>query len=224
MKKRITRCYNMSLETREAEDEGKGIVEGMAIVYNSRTDIGWFDEIIEQNALEHTDMKDVRMLVNHDTSMIPLARSRNNTANSTLQLIPELNGLKIRAKLDIENNADAKSLYSAIQRGDISGMSFMFEVDGEAWEDEMSDHPLRRITSISKIYEVSAVTFPAYEQTEINARSKEELESYRSSLESERKAQPLDSDKAGDDIETKQREEREALELAKLKAKITGGI
>ena len=224
MEKRITRCYNMSLETREAEDEGKGIVEGMAIVYNAKTDIGWFDELIEQDALTHTDMKDVRMLVNHDTSMIPLARSRNNTANSTLQLIPELNGLKIRAKLDIENNADAKSLYSAIQRGDISGMSFMFEVDGEAWEDEMSDHPLRRITSISKIYEVSAVTFPAYEQTEINARSKEELESYRSSLESERKAQPLDSDKAGDDIETKQREEREALELAKLKAKITGGI
>ena len=224
MEKRITRCYNMSLETREAEDEGKGIVEGMAIVYNAKTDIGWFDEIIEQDALTHTDMKDVRMLVNHDTSMIPLARSRNNTSNSTLQLIPELNGLKIRAKLDIENNADAKSLYSAIQRGDISGMSFMFEVDGEAWEDEMSDHPLRRITSISKIYEVSAVTFPAYEQTEINARSKEELESYRSSLESERKAQPLDSDKAGDDIETKQREEREALELAKLKAKITGGI
>lgn len=224
MEKRITRCYNMSLEAREAEDEGKGIVEGMAIVYNAKTDIGWFDEIIEQDALSHTDMKDVRMLVNHDTSMIPLARSRNNTANSTLQLIPELNGLKIRAKLDIENNADAKSLYSAIQRGDISGMSFMFEVDGEAWEDEMSDHPLRRITSISKIYEVSAVTFPAYEQTEINARSKEELESYRSSLESEKNAQPLDSDKAGDDIETKQREEREALELAKLKAKITGGI
>lgn len=222
MKKKITRCYNMSLEAREAEDEGKGIVEGMAIVYNSKTDIGWFDEIIEQNALEHTDMKDVRMLVNHDTSMIPLARSRNNTANSTLQLIPELNGLKIRAKLDIENNADAKSLYSAIQRGDISGMSFMFEVDGEAWEDEMSDHPLRRITSIAKIYEVSAVTFPAYEQTEINARSKEELESYRSSLESGGKARPLDSD--SDDIETKKREEREALELAKLKAKITGGI
>ena len=86
----------------------------------------------------------------------------------------------------------------------------------------MSDHPLRRITSISKIYEVSAVTFPAYEQTEINARSKEELESYRSSLESGGKARSLDSD--SDDIETKQREEREALELAKLKAKITGGI
>jgi HK97 family phage prohead protease len=224
MEKKNTRCYNMSFETREAEDEGKGIVEGIAIVYNSKTDIGWFDEIIEQNALEHTDMKDVRMLVNHDTSMIPLARSRNNTSNSTLQLIKDLNGLRIRAKLDIENNADAKSLYSAIKRGDISQMSFAFEVDGEAWEDEMSDHPLRRITSISKIYEVSAVTFPAYEQTEINARSKEELESYRSSLESGEKARPLDSDKAGDDIETKKREEREALELAKLKAKITGGI
>ena len=215
MEKKITRCYNLDFETREAEnEEGKGIIEGLAIVYDSRTDIGWFDEIIEKNALVGTDMKDVRLLVNHDTDMIPLARSRNNNANSTLQLIPSEEGLRIRAKLDIENNADAKSLYSALQRGDITGMSFMFEVDSETWENTQSEHPTRRINSISKIYEVSAVTFPAYEQTEINARSKEELESYLDSLESEKEAQSLESDNCDED--TYKRD----LELAKLKSQI----
>lgn len=216
--KKITRCYNLSFETRESEDDNKGIVEGLAIVYDSRTDIGYFDEIIERNALIGTDMKDVRLLVNHNTDMIPLARSRNNNENSTLQLIPSEDGLRIRAKLDIENNSDAKNLYSAIQRGDISGMSFMFEVDSETWENTQSDHPTRRINSISKIYEVSAVTFPAYEQTEINARSKEELDSYLNSLESERKAQSLESDDCDED--TYKRD----LELAKAKIKILGGI
>ena len=215
MEKKITRCYTLDFETREAEnEEGKGIIEGLAIVYDSRTDIGWFDEIIEKNALVGTDMKDVRLLVNHDTDMIPLARSRNNNANSTLQLIPSEEGLRIRAKLDIENNADAKSLYSAIQRGDISSMSFMFEVDSETWDNTQSEHPTRRINSIAKIYEVSAVTFPAYEQTEINARSKEELESYLDSLESEKLAQSLESDNCDED--TYKRD----LELAKLKSQI----
>lgn len=216
---KITRCYNLSFETRDAEEEGKGIVEGLAIVYDSRTDLGYFDEIIERNALIGTDMKDVRLLVNHDTSMIPLARSRNNNANSTLQLIPDERGLKIRATLDIENNSDARNLYSAISRGDITGMSFMFEVDGESWENTQSDHPTRRITSIAKIYEVSAVTFPAYEQTEINARSKEELESYLTTLESAKEeASSLDSDTCDEHIQAKEEEKRE-LELLKAKIK-----
>lgn len=218
MEKRNTRCYSLDFETRDAEEEGKGIVEGLAIVYDSRTDIGWFDEIIEKNALVGTDMKDVRLLVNHNTDMIPLARSRNNNANSTLQLIPSEEGLRIRAKLDIENNSDAKNLYSAIQRGDISSMSFMFEVDSETWDNTQSEHPTRRINSIAKIYEVSAVTFPAYEQTEINARSKEELESYLDSLESEKLAQSLESDNCDEDIYKRD------LELAKAKIRILGGI
>ena len=219
MEKRNTRCYSLNFETRELEnEEGKGIVEGLAIVYDSRTDIGWFDEIIEKNALVGTDMKDVRLLVNHNTDMIPLARSRNNNANSTLQLIPSEEGLRIRAKLDIENNTEAKNLYSAIQRGDISQMSFIFEVDSETWENTQSEHPTRRINSIAKIYEVSAVTFPAYEQTEINARSKEELESYLDSLESEKEAQSLESDNCDED--TYKRD----LELAKAKIRILGGI
>ena len=95
----------------------------------------------------------------------------------------------------------------------------MFEVDGESWENTQSDHPTRRITSIAKIYEVSAVTFPAYEQTEINARSKEELESYLTTLESAKdEASSLDSDTCDEQIQAKEEEKRE-LELLKAKIK-----
>jgi HK97 family phage prohead protease len=119
--------------------------------------------------------------------MIPLARSRNNNENSTMQMTVDEGGMNIRVNLDVENNSDARSLYSAVERGDIDGMSFMFVVDGELWEEEESDHPKRTITDIEKVFEVSAVTFPAYEQTSISARGlADALESAKASLESVR--------------------------------------
>ena len=187
----ILRCYNG--EFRAREQDGKAIVEGYAIVYDSKTDLGYFDEIIERGALDKANLKDVRFLVNHDTSMIPLARSRNNNENSTMQLIVDEKGLKIRVTLDIENNSDARNLYSAIKRGDISGMSFMFTIDDEEWENLESDHPTRHIRKIGQVFEVSAVTFPAYEATEISARNKEALDSAKATLDSVRRS--LDSDK-----------------------------
>ncbi|MBQ2528564.1 MAG: HK97 family phage prohead protease, partial [Spirochaetales bacterium] len=94
-------------------------------------------------------------------------------------------GMDIRADLDYENNAEAKSLYSAIERGDISGMSFMFVVDSDSWDDLESEHPTRTITGIKRVLEVSAVTFPAYSATSINARGlADALDSARASLES----------------------------------------
>ena len=148
--------------------------------------MGFFDEIIDEGALNATDLTDVRFLVNHDTKKIPLARSRKNTTNSTMQLTPDNEGLKIRVSLDTENNADARSLYSAVKRGDITGMSFMFGVEREEWENLESEHPLRRIKEISTVVEVSAVTFPAYEATEIQARSKEALDNARSAVDTAR--------------------------------------
>ena len=160
-------------------------LEGRAIVFGSQTDIGWYDEIIDKGALDDTDLRDVRMLVNHNTDMIPLARSRNNNENSTMQLSVDDEGMVIRADLDIENNSDAKNLYSAVSRGDISGMSFMMIVDWDKWADVDSDHPTRTITSIRKVLEVSAVTWPAYEATSIEARGLAgALESAKASLES----------------------------------------
>lgn len=181
MKDLEMRTYSLDISS---DDEYN--ITGRPIVYGSKTNIGYFDEIIERGALDNADLTDVRFLVNHNRSGIPLARSRRNNGNSTMQLIPDENGLGIRVKLDVENNAEAKSLYSAVKRGDITGMSFMFSVDKDEWDDVDSEHPTRHIRSIKSVVEVSAVTFPAYDSTEINARSKEALESARSALENAR--------------------------------------
>ena len=204
------RAYNF--EVRAEETERGHIIKGRPIVYNSKTDLGWFDEIIEAGALNNTDLTDVRFLVNHDVSRIPLARSRRNNGNSTMQLTTDNLGLAITVTLDTENNAEARALYSAVQRGDISGMSFMFGIRGEEWDNLDSDHPTRRITDISTVVEVSAVTFPAYDSTEISARSKAALDSARQAVETARqqRAQSVDTDST--------------LELLKAKTKILGGI
>lgn len=186
MKKEI-RAFNFEVRAEQNEEHGH-FLTGQPIVYNERTNLGWCDEIIEEGALAETDLRDVRFLINHNTDMIPLARSRNNNANSTMQMevVPGA-GMSIRVDLDTENNADARSLYSAVERGDISGMSFMFTVDKDSWEDVDTDHPTRRVSSIRRVFEVSAVTFPAYDATSITARGlSDALESAKESLESEK--------------------------------------
>lgn len=185
-----------SFEVRAESGEKGNIITGRPIVYESKTDLGWFDEIIERGALDGADLTDVRFLVNHDISKIPLARSRRNNGNSTMQLSPDYEGMAIEVQLDTENNSEARSLYSAVQRGDITGMSFMFSIDDEEWSDLESEHPTRRIKKIGSVVEVSAVTFPAYESTEINARSKEALESARLALEKakEERGQSVETD------------------------------
>ena len=177
------RAFNFEVRAEQDEQHGN-ILTGRPIVYDQKTDLGWYDEIIEQGALADTDLRDVRFLVNHNTDMIPLARSRNNNANSTMQMRIDEEGMLIRVDLDVENNSEAKNLYSAVERGDIDGMSFMFTVDGDKWDDIESDHPTRTITNIERVLEVSAVTFPAYEQTSISARGLDSaLENAKSSLE-----------------------------------------
>ena len=195
------RAYDFDVSADES------IITGRPIVYGSRTDIGgMFEEVIEPGALDKTDLTDVRFLVNHDLSKIPLARSRRNNGNSTMQLTVDTEGMAIRTVLDTENNAEAKSLYSAVQRGDITGMSFLFSVDEERWDNLESNYPTRHILSIGSVVEVSAVTFPAYNATEINARSQAALDNARTAVDTAKKT--LESD----------------LELLKLKTVLlTGG-
>ena len=183
MKKAERRAY--TFEVRAEETEGIARLEGRAILYNSRTNIGRFDEIIEPGALDNTDLRDVPFFANHNINSIPLARSRNNNENSTMQLILDGDGLGIRADLDIENNAEARALYSAVERGDITGMSFMMIGIKDKWEGPRSEHPLRHIVGIERIGEVSAVNFPEYAQTSIESRDNSgTLESALESLES----------------------------------------
>ena len=190
-------------------DESDGtIIEGTPIVFNSRTDIGYFDEIIEVGALDEADLTDVRLCLNHDTSYV-YARSRRNNPNSTMQLAVTSEGLRISAKLDTDSSERAKDFVSMIRRGDIDKMSFMFSIDEDRWEDLESDHPTRHILKIGSVVEVSAVTFPAYDTTEINARSKEALDNARSAVDTARQlnAKSVDTDKS--------------LELAKAKFDFT---
>lgn len=195
-----------TFEIRAEEKDGEGIITGRPIVYNQRTDIGgWFEEVIDSGALDGADLTDVRFLVNHDTRKIPLARSRRNNGNSTMQFSIDPEGMLLDwVKLDVKSNPEAAALYSAVSRGDITGMSFMFSVKGEKWDNLDTDYPTRHITEIGKVVEVSAVTFPAYEATTINARGKDALDSARSAVETARQAEAA-------------KVETEALELAKAK-------
>lgn len=194
VKKPLERRFN-NCEVRAVPTESGSLITGRPIVYGSRTDLGWFDEIIEPGALDQSDLTDVRFLVNHNTDMIPLARSRRNNGNSTMTLTVVPEGLDMEAVIDTENNATARELKSAIERGDLSGMSFMFSIDDEEWEDLESDHPTRHIRKIGSVVEVSGVTFPAYDATTINARSKEALESARKAVETAKlEARSVDTD------------------------------
>ncbi len=179
MKNREIRTLLGKVESR-AEEDGKITLVGQPIVFNQRTNIGgYFEEEIAPEAVEESVLRDVCFLVNHDFSGIPLARSRNNNANSNLRFAKSNFAVDMEADLD-PKNPKAIELNSAVERGDIPGMSFAFIVDGEEWLNLDSDLPLRRITHISEIFEVSAVTWPAYEGTSI--QSERSLESELESL------------------------------------------
>lgn len=182
-------------EFRAAGEDGekKGhIVEGLAAVYEQETRIsdcfGEFVEVIRKGAFDDTDFSDVRLLVNHDFNGIALARSRRNNKSdkpNTMQLSVTEDGVNIKADLDTENNEQARALYSAISRGDMDGMSFCFYVgeDGQRWTKE-NGVERREILKVDKVIEVSAVNFPAYAGTNIDARS---LESDKRALEGARR-------------------------------------
>lgn len=164
------------VETRDSKDGSKKsyTVGGRAVVYGKKENVGGFYEEITKGALNNTDLRDVPLFFGHNKDAVPLARSRNNTANSTLRLKLSDDGLDIEADLDVENNSEARSLYSAIERGDVSGMSFGFIVGDEEgrqeWYRDIDGKPARRINSIKKITEVSIVNNPAYRDAIIEAR------------------------------------------------------
>ena len=180
----------MQVDLRAEEDEERGaVITGYPIVFEQETDLGFCREIIDAGSMgDGSVLRDVALLANHDFGMIPLARSRRNNDNSTMKLTPDQKGVAMRAVLDVMNNPRAKEAYSAVNRGDITGMSFAFIVNEERWTDLDTDKPLRRIMSFSWLPEVSLVTNPAYKGTSVQAASEDgTLESVREALESARK-------------------------------------
>lgn len=151
----------------EVRADADGIkVEGYAAVFGERTNIGdMFEEVIERGAFtDAIGRDDVVFLVNHEG--LPLARTRSGT----LRLTEDERGLKIETSLDPED-PDVKSIAGKMKRGDLDKMSFAFYPDVQEW-DESGDLPLRTIKRAS-LYDVSVVTTPAYDGTEIALRSLE---------------------------------------------------
>lgn len=162
-------------ESRATIKPAQGIIEGYPIVFETRTAIGdLFYEEISADALDGADMSDIKFLVNHDDGMIPLARHRRGKRSTMDVAIDKPKGLYIETRLDVDNNAVARALCSSVKRGDVEDMSFAFgiEVSGEEWRELDAPMPIRRITKISRVFEVSAVSDGAYPQTEIYTRTK----------------------------------------------------
>lgn len=149
------------------EENDEMIVEGYAAVFEKETDLGWYKEVIDREAFNNCDMSDCVLKYNHNDSCLILARTRNKSLELTIDAV----GLKIRAKLiDTTQNKD---IYKMIKAGLLDKMSFAFSVRKQKWNYETDT---RRITEISKLFDVSVVDVPAYDATEIYARNKETYE------------------------------------------------
>lgn len=173
-KEKEIRFLAENLEAKSLEDNQEGmIVEGYAVVFDSPATHG-FTEVIDKDAFNGCDMKDVCMKYNHDDSHQILARTRNNS----LRLQIDDKGLFIHAELiDTTSNRD---IYKMIQAGLLDKMSFAFTVEEEKW-DLATD--TRTILRIDKLFDVSVVDTPFYEATSIYARALSTLESEKEKLE-----------------------------------------
>lgn len=184
-----------------------GNIEGIPIVFEQKTDIGGlFEETIARGAISEDVLRDVAFFYNHDLYTKPLARTRTNKLRFSIKN----DGVHMSARINRERS-DANDLYLAIQDGDIDGMSFMFRVESEEWTELETDYPKRRITKIGYVQEVSAVNYPAYEGTSINARTNCFLDRDRKVLD--------DARARTNTVDTVKRKRSDDLELEKLKAK-----
>lgn len=155
------------IRAESSTDDGGLIIEGVPIVYDTPTTIndpvGTYIEVITRGALDGADLSDARLLYNHDLNKVPLARTPK-----TMQLEHNPAGLKMIAALP--DTEEARSVYQAVKRGDLSGMSFAFKVPAGGDEYDTKTNT-RTINKIAKIYEISVVPFPAYPTTSVEARS-----------------------------------------------------
>lgn len=160
-----------SVERRMDEDQSP-IIEGLACVFEQKTDMGWYVESVSRDAFEGCDMTDVLALFNHDDDCI-LSRTTGKADDLVLSI--ENEGLKYRFKA---KNEESKEVAENIELDFIKGSSFGFVVKSAEWTDgeiqpdgTKKDH--RKITKFEKLYDVSPVTFPAYNQTSVALRSRE---------------------------------------------------
>ena len=152
-----------NLECRMTENAGGGnTLVGYAAVWDSPSEPLPYTEFVRRGAFSKTinDGADVRLLIDHGG--VPLARTKSGTLN----LEEDEKGLLVEADLD-PLNPDAARVISAMRRGDMSQMSFAFRAIKDSWNDDRSVRELREV----KLYDVSIVTFPAYENTVAEVRN-----------------------------------------------------
>ncbi|GAA0268571.1 HK97 family phage prohead protease [Faecalicatena contorta] len=170
-KENLTRTYQTKFETRE-EQNGKKVISGYFSVFNSETELwpGAF-ESIDPGAFAETLGNDIRALTNHDTTLV-LGRNKAGT----LKLEADSRGLWGEITVN-ENDSDALNLYERVKRGDVDQCSFGFRILEEEteWRD---DGTVKWTLKKVDLHEVSVCTFPAYEDTGVQARH-EEVEQYR---------------------------------------------
>lgn len=149
-----------NLEVR-AEGDGNTLI-GYAAIFDSPSEPMPFTEYVKRGAFSKTlnDGADVRLLIDHEG--VPLARSKSGT----LALEEDERGLRVEAELD-PTNPDAARIISAMKRGDLNQMSFAFRTIKDNWSDDRSVRELREV----QLFDVSVVTFPAYEETVAELRS-----------------------------------------------------
>lgn len=182
-KERLTRSLESELKTR-AEQEGDMTIEGYFAVFNKETELfrGAFEEI-DSGAFDATLGNDIRALINHDTSLV-LGRNKAGT----LQLKTDSYGLWGSIKIN-GGDMDAVNLYERVKRGDVDQCSFGFDIVSEETEFRDDGTIKWKIKEID-LHEVSVCTFPAYEDTGVQARHRD-IEQYKAKEIETRKAKIL---------------------------------
>lgn len=160
-----------TVELRDAQfsenEEQRKVLEGYAVVFDTPTVLYEYNgieykEIIDREALKNADMKDVCLKYNHGDNALILARTRNGS----LQLTVDGHGLKFRATLP--NTTSANDVHELVKDGILDKCSFAFRVEEDSYN---SDTHTRTILKIKRMYDVSVVDIPAYEDTNVEARS-----------------------------------------------------
>ena len=195
-------------------DGGSGLIVGTPVVFDTPTDIGgWFQETICKGAISKDVLKDVRLFFNHDLNSKAICRSiipLDKLGGMEFEITDE--AIEMRANPN-RKRTDTNDLCLAVEDGVVSGMSFMFGVAEERWEDEDTDYPKRFITRIDPLVEVSAVNYPAYQSTTINvSRGDSAGENDRAALDKMREARRA--------LRENSAKAQSELELLKLKYKI----
>ncbi len=167
--KDIERRYTEVKELRLLDDGN--VIEGYPIVYDQIADIGWFREKIARGAATNAlKSSDEFVLFNHDPNF-PLARR----SNGTLEVTEDDHGVKIKA--DLSKSARGREVHEMVKAGLIDKMSFAFSTEKESWEysKDKNQSDLRTVEEFRELYDYSPVTYPAYKQTELQARSAQDV-------------------------------------------------